>query len=488
MSQRLVVMKFGGTSVGDAERFRQCAEIVAQAAREDRVIVVVSAVAGVTDLIFRTLEAARLGNSLSAETHLRKFESVHRELMATLFNGEQQAAALEFLAEVFDRLEDSVRALLALASGISSETTDSLVALGERISAWTLAGLLESQRCPSQFVRAEDAIVTDQNFGNAVPDAQATRDKCQRALLPLLEGGAVPVVAGYSGSTPDGRTTTLGRGGSDYSATIIGAAVAADEVWIWTDVDGVLTADPRICPAATTLPEISFAEAIELSYYGAKVIHAKAAYPAADAGFPVWIKNSFRPQTPGTRISRAPEPMNSPVKAVTCVKEAALLTLIAPRDVHPVDLWGRLFLRLGQEHIETLFATQSSPEHTLGLVLRKEDSARVLRLVQSVFRIELAQGVLAPVEVNHVAVIAVLGESMKGTCGILGRVFTAVARRQVSVIAVAQGASELSICFAVPAPAAVEVVRAVHDEFFAGADFAIPVCLRPTIPATTGAR
>jgi bifunctional aspartokinase / homoserine dehydrogenase 1 len=488
MSQRLLVMKFGGTSVGDAGRFRQCAEIVAQAAREDRVIVVISAVAGVTDLIFRTIEAARHGNSSAAETHLKKFESVHRELVTELFEGEQRAAAFDFLAQVFNRLEDSVRALLALGSGISAETADSLVALGERISAWALAGCLESQRCPSQFVRAEDAIVTDSNFGSAIPDLQATQASCQRVLLPLLERGAVPVVAGYSGATPDGRTTTLGRGGSDYSATIVGAAVGADEVWIWTDVDGVLTADPRICPAATTLLEISFAEAIELSYYGAKVIHPKAAYPAADAGFPVWIKNSFRPLTPGTRISRAPAPMNSPVKSVTCVKEAALLTLVTPRDVHPVDLWGRLFLRLGQEHIETLFATQSSPEHTLGLVLRKEDSARVLRLVQSVFRIELAQGVLAPVEVEHVAVVAVLGESMKGTCGILGRVFTAVARRQVSVIAVAQGASELSICFAVPPASATEVVRAVHDEFFAGADFAIPVCLRPTFTAATGAR
>jgi aspartate kinase len=195
MSQRLLVMKFGGTSVGDAERLRQCAEIVAQAAREDRVIVVVSAVAGVTDLIFRTIEAARHANTALAETHLRKFESVHRELMAALFDGERHAAALEFLAEVFDRLEDSVRALLALGSGASAETTDSLVALGERVSAWALAGYLESQRCPSQFVRAEDAIVTDHNFGNAVPDAQATRERCRRALLPLLESGAVPVVA-----------------------------------------------------------------------------------------------------------------------------------------------------------------------------------------------------------------------------------------------------------------------------------------------------
>jgi aspartate kinase len=323
-------------------------------------------------------------------------------------------------------------------------------------------------------------IVTDHTFGNAAPELEATRACCQRVLRPILERGAVPVVAGYSGATHDGRTTTLGRGGSDYSATIIGAAAGADEVWIWTDVDGVLTGDPRICPHATTLPEISFAEAIELAYYGAKVIHPKAAYPAAHAGFPLWIKNSFNPQAPGTRITHGVGPADSPVKSITCVRDATLLTLTSRRDVHPVELWGRLLLRLGQEHIETLFATQSSPEHTLGLVLRKEDSGRVLRLINHIFRIELGQGILNPVEVNNdIAVVAVLGESMKGTCGVLGRVFSAVAACQVSVIAVAQGASELSICFAVPSAAAAQVVRAVHDDFFVKTDFAIPVCLRP---------
>lgn len=489
MSQgRLLVMKFGGTSLGDAARFRQCAEIVGQAARQDRVIVVVSAVAGVTDLIFRAIDAARHGDSAAAEAHLAKFESVHHELAAELFGGERLAAAQEFLGRIFARLESSVRALLALGSGIPAETTDSLVALGERVSAWVLANYLEQSGSPSEFVRAEDAIVTDNNFGNAAPDLEATRVNCRRVLLPILDRGAVPAVAGYGGATHDGRTTTLGRGGSDYSATIIGAAAGADEVWIWTDVDGVLTADPRICPDATTLPEISFAEAIELAYYGAKVIHPRALYPAADAGFPVLIKNSFRPQAQGTRITRFPAAINSPVKSVTCVKDAALLTLVSRRDVHPAELWGRLFLRLGQEHIETLFATQSSPEHALGLVLRKEDSARVLPLIKTIFRIELAQGALNPVEVNDVAVVAVLGESMKGTCGILGRLFSAVAFRQVSVIAVAQGASELSICFAVPSASAVEVVRAVHDQFFAKADFAVPVCLRPNLASLSSSR
>lgn len=487
--QRFIVMKFGGTSVGNAERFRQCAEIVAQAAKQDRIVVVVSAMAGVTDLIFRTIDAARHGDAVATKMHLQKFEAVHRELTSSLFDQSHAAAAESFTGEVCAQLHSACQALSALRSDISAQTADSLVALGERISAWVLARYLQQTGAAAEFVRAEDVIVTDSNYGNAAPDMEATHKSCERALLPLLERGTVPVVAGYSGANTQGKTTTLGRGGSDYSATILGAAAGADEVWIWTDVDGVLTADPRLCPDATTLPEISFAEAIELAYYGAKVIHPKAAYPAAEAGFPVWIKNSFRPEVAGTKITHAARPGTSPVKSVTSVKDATLITLVTRRDVHPVELWGRLFLRLGQEQTEVLFATQSSPEHALGLVLRKDDAVRVLKLIQLIFRIELAQGVLSPVQVNNdVAVIAVLGESMKGTCGILGRVFSAVARREVSVIAVAQGASELSICFAVSAARGAEVVRAVHDEFCGQSGASVPVCLRPNLSAATGAQ
>jgi aspartate kinase len=484
-SERLIVMKFGGTSVGDAERFRQCAEIVGRAAQRDRVVVVVSALAGVTDLIFKTIDAARRGETPTTMAHLQKFEAVHRDLIGSLFDHDHAGAAGRFTAEVFAQLHNACQALAALRSDISAQTADSLVALGERISAWTLAHYLQQEGHQAEFVPAENVIATDSNFGNASPDMEATHQNCARVLLPLVERRVVPIVAGYSGASAQGKTTTLGRGGSDYSATILGAAAGADEVWIWTDVDGVLTADPRICPNATTLPEISFAEAIELAYYGAKVIHPKAAYPAMDAGFPVWIKNSFRPEVRGTKITAAAHPVNSPVKSVTSVKDATLITLVTRRDVHPVELWGRLFLRLGQEQTEVLFATQSSPEHTLGIVLRKDDATRVLKLIGTIFRVELAQGVLSPVEANdQVAVIAVLGESMKGTCGILGRVFSAVARREVSVIAVAQGASELSICFAVPAARGAEVVRAIHDEFCGQPEENVPVCLRPNLSAT----
>jgi aspartate kinase len=487
--KRLIVMKFGGTSVGNAERFRQCAAIIGKAARHDRIVVVVSAMAGVTDLIFKTIDAARHGDSGATRTQLQRFESVHRELIAGLFEPQQHATANEYIAEVISQLQNACHALSALRSDISAQTADSLVALGERISAWALAGYLQQTGSAAEFVRAENVIVTDSNFGNAAPDMDTTRKKCEHTLLPLVDKGIVPIVAGYSGADPQGRPTTLGRGGSDYSATILGAAAGADEVWIWTDVDGVLTADPRICPDAATLPEISFEEAIELAYYGAKVIHPRAAYPAAEAGFPVWIKNSFRPEVAGTKITHDARPANSPVKSVTSVKDATLISLFTRRDVHPVELWGRLFLRLGQEQIEVLFATQSSPEHALGLVLRKDDAVRVIQLINSIFRIELAQGVLSPAEVNNeIAVVAVLGESMKGTCGILGRVFSAVARREVSVIAVAQGASELSICFAVAAARGAEVVRAVHDEFCQPTEANIPVCLRPNLSAATGAQ
>ena len=487
--ERLIVMKFGGTSVGDAARFRQCAEIVSDAARHDQIIVVVSAVGGVTDLILKTIEAARHGDPAATEAGLKKFETVHEALIADLFAQPQAGAVLEFIHKVFAQLRNSCYALLALRSDVSPQTQDLLAALGERISAWVLTNHLQQTGTRSEFVPAESAIITDNNFGNAAPDIEATSTACRNSLLPIVERGAVPIVAGYSGATRNGQLTTLGRGGSDYSATIIGAATSAHEVWIWTDVDGVLTADPRICPDATTLPEITFAEAIELAYYGAKVIHPKAAYPAMDAGFPIWIKNSFRPEAQGTKITQAAGPINSPVKAVTCVKNATLITLITGREVHSAELFGRLFLRLGQEQIDTLFATQSSPEHALGLVLHKEDGARVLKLVQTIFRIELGQGVLNPVSVqNDIAVIAVLGESMRGTCGVLGRVFGAVAQQNVSVIAVAQGASELSICFAVPSAAGTQIVRAIHDEFCSRQEFALAAGAQSTLPVASEVR
>jgi len=461
----LITMKFGGTSVGDAACIRGVGSIVHEAAQGDKVVVVVSAMAGITDLIARTLQAATAGTPAATEEPLREMQRRHHAVLEELFPADSREVIRDRVNAVLEQLREFCHALSLLRSS-TPQVMDVVLPMGEKISAQILAAYLGQIGTRAAYVDAVTVLVTNERFGDASPDMEATRCRCQESLSPLLERGVVPVITGYCGATAKGQPTTLGRGGSDFSATILGTAVGSDEIWIWTDVNGVLTADPRVCPDATTLPEITYAEAIELSYYGAKVIHRRAIWPAMQAGTPVWIKNSFAPHVAGTKIAPAVAPLGSPVKAVTAVTQASLLTLTTRRDVHFAEIFGRLFLRLAHEHVDVLFSTQSSSENALGLVFREQDTEHVLGAIQRLFRNELKHGILNEVSVQrNIAVIAVLGETMKGTFGILARLFGAVARRNVSVIAVAQGASELNICFAVPASAANEVVHAVHQEF-----------------------
>lgn len=462
----LIVMKFGGTSVGSAERIRQAARIVQQHAQAgEQVVVVVSALSKVTDLILSILNSARLGNEKVMEEGLGQLAERHEQVVSELFEGGSRTTVAADVQSSMSRLREFSSALRLLGSA-TPQVMDMVLPLGEKMSAHIFSACLSSLGAKGTFVDSARVVATDDKFGDASPDMEATARQCREVLLPLLQQGQIPIVMGYSGATPNGQVTTLGRGGSDYSGTILGAAMNAHEVWIWTDVDGVLTADPRVCRDAVTLPEITFAEAIELSYYGAKVIHRKAIWPTMERGIPVWIKNSFKPEVPGTKIVESLPVSSHPVKAITAVTQASLVTLTTRRDVHFAEIFGRLFLRLGHEHVDVLFSTQSSSENSLGLVLREPDTERVVHAIQRVFRTELKHGILNPVTVHRdIAVIAVLGSGMKGHCGILGRLFSIVARNNVSVIAVAQGASELNICFAVTNSRADDVVRAVHEEF-----------------------
>lgn len=469
----LIVMKFGGTSVGSAERIRQAARIVLQSAAEHKVAVVVSALSGVTDLILKAVQAAGRGNAPEMESHLQDLEIRHDAVIETLL---PEAARPEVAAQVTAVLRQfrSYCSALLLLRAVTPQVLDVALPMGEKMSAHLFVAALNQLGVPGVFVDSTRVLITDERFGDATPDIELTRQNAQQVVQPLLEQGLVPVMMGFGGATPAGQPTTLGRGGSDSSATTLGAALAADAVWIWTDVDGVLTADPRICPNARTLPEITFSEAIELSYYGAKVIHHKSIQPVMDAGIATWIKNSFQPHLSGTRIDAVIRPASQPVKAVTAVTRATLITLTARPGFPFAELFGRLFLRLGHENVDILFSTQSSSENSLGLVLRQADTEHVVAAIHRLFRVELKHGMLQPIHVSgEVAVVAVLGESMKGVSGVLGRLFTAVASRNLSVIAVAQGASELNICFAVDASRASEAVRAVHDEFFRAHDAAL---------------
>jgi len=461
-----IVMKFGGTSVGDTEPIRQAANTVRQYSLDDhQIVVVVSAMSKVTDLILTTINAARVGNANEMAQGLKQLSDRHDRTLSDLFKGEYLESLSREIRAVMQRLRDFCSAVLLLGSA-TPQVMDMALPLGEQMSALIFAARLNQLGVKAKFIDSSRVLVTDDKFGDASPDMDTTRNKCHQVLHPLLEQRNIPVVMGYSGATVDGHVTTLGRGGSDSSATIVGAALDADEIWIWTDVDGVLTADPRICSDAVTLSEITFAEAIELSYYGAKVIHRKAIRPAMEQKIPVLIKNSFKPEVRGTKIVESLPESNHPVKAVTAVTNASLVTLTTRRDTHFAEIFGRLFLRMGHEHVDVLFSTQSSSEDSLGLVLREQDTEQVVHAIQRLFRTELKHGVLNPVSVHRdVAVVAVLGSGMKGTCGILGRLFSAVASASVSVIAVAQGASELNICFAVEASRVNDVLRAVHREF-----------------------
>ena len=466
----LIVMKFGGTSVGDASCIRRAATIVKQhSGGSDQVVVVVSALSKITDLILKVMNAARDGKSEEMQLGLSQLSMRHEQVLSELFAGAELDQVSKELRASVRRLSELSSAVLLLGSA-TPQVMDMALPLGEQMSARIFVACLNQMGRKAEFVDSSRVVITDEKFGDASPDMETTSRRSREVIVPRLEEGKIPVVTGYAGATHSGQVTTLGRGGSDYSGTILGAALDADEVWIWTDVDGVLTADPRVCPEAVTLPAITFAEAVELSYYGAKVIHRKAIRPTMDSNIPVWIKNSFKPEVPGTKIVRELTTSNLPVKAVTTVTQATLITLSTRGDVHFAEIFGRLFLRLGHEHIDILFSTQSSSEDTLGLVLREQDTEHVLQAIQRLFRTELKHGVLNPVSVHRdIAVVAVLGSGMKGTCGILGRLFSAVARTSVSVIAVAQGSSELNICFAVAAARVNEVVKAVHQEFLSQA-------------------
>ena len=466
----LLAMKFGGTSVESAERIRQSAQIVRDESRRHSVVVVVSALAGITDLIIETVNAACAGDREGSEEKLGRIERRHRQVVEELFGGDRRAAVMAAIGEVLRELREVCGALLMLRAA-TPQVFDVALAMGERMSAPIFAAQLCELELDGRPFDSIRLLITNDNFGDASPDMEATTQLSRECLLPIVRQGAVPVVTGYRGGTAAGQPTTLGRGGSDYSATILGAALGCDEIWIWTDVNGVMSADPRICPGASILPEITFAEAIEMSYYGAKVIHRKAVRPAMERGIPVLIKNSFCRQAEGTRIAAQTHCNGHVVKAVTAVSPAALITLQMPNGGHFEDLFGRLFLGLGHERIDVLFSTQSSSENAIGLVFREQDLERALTVTERVFRTEIKHSMMAPIAVQRdVAVIAVLGETMKGKCGVLARLFTAVARCQVSVIAVAQGASEINICFAVQAASAPVVVRAVHDAFLGAAE------------------
>ncbi len=461
----VIVMKFGGTSVGSAERMKSVAEIVADHGQRAEVVVVVSAMGGVTDMLIRAANEASQGDRENWKNVRRELAHRHREVADQLLKAAEQATVLPRLADAVTDFENLCSGF-SLVREVTPRAMDTLSSLGEVMSANLIAAILRSRGTPAEAVDATEVIVTDDHFGNATPIFDETNAKARQRLAGLRRRGVVPVITGFRGATRSGACTTLGRGGSDYSGTILGAALDADEVWIWTDVDGVMTTDPRLVPEARILPEISYREAIELSFFGAKVLHPKTIQPVMKKEIPVRIKNSFNPSCPGTRIVPSATNNQKGVKAITSVSKADLITITGKESLTFPQLAAKAFDSLSLDDISTLMVTQSSADNVLCFAVHDADLQRVKARLEKTFELEMLHDDRVTIEVMpQVAIVVAIGENMKGTPGISGRAFGALGKRGINIIAIAQGSSELSISFAVRAAEVEEAVKAIHEEF-----------------------
>jgi aspartate kinase len=452
-------MKFGGTSMGSADRLRVAAGIISEQQNKRPLVVVVSAMSKVTDLLLETLRHAEVGDRAAVESSIEVLRLRHVETCQAL--AAEAIADVELLVNEFRRIANGILML----GERPPRSVDEAIAIGERLSAAILARHLEGTGIRAVAVSGSDVIVTDAVFGNASPQMGATRMRCAERLLPSLTQGIVPIVTGFNGATADGRPTTLGRGGSDFSASILAAALDAQELWIWTDVDGIMTADPRIVPDVAVLDEVTYAEAAELAYNGAKVLHPRTLAPLVEKQIPVWSKNSFAPHKPGTKIvSSFDEPKGA--RAVTSMSDVALVSMEPANAVlSGTRLMARSLDALALANVEILVITSSSYRQTFCFLIRRHDVAAALEALESNLSIELAHGYLKPIEVDEsVGLLAVVGEGMRGTPGLAGRVFTAISREEVNIIAIAQGSSELTIGIVVRIDKLDAAVRAVHKE------------------------
>ncbi len=340
---------------------------------------------------------------------------------------------------------------------------------GERLSVRIVAGALGAMGMRCTPVEATELIVTDDAHGVAQFLPAETRERSRARLLPLLEDGVVPIATGFIAATAMGVPTTLGRGGSDYSATILAAALDATDVVIWTDVDGVLTADPRLVPGASVLDEVSYAEASELAHFGAKVLYPKTLRPVARRGIPVWIRNSFAPDRPGTRIGNASSPANGKVKAVTSIGDVTLITVGGAGLVGAPDIPARIFSATASARVNTLMISQSSAQEDICIVVPSAETDRALKALRRALAAEVRQQNLEHINVDPaVAIVAVVGDNMRGTPGLAGRVFTVLGREGINIIAIAQGSSESNISFLVEKEDMPRTVKAIHDHLGLG--------------------
>jgi aspartate kinase len=470
MPKQTLVMKFGGTSVGSVDALASVTQIIRDAKKDwDRVVVVTSAMSGVTDLLLRSASLAAQGKTDSfsdAESMLReKHFAAAEALIKDQDLCEGTKGEINCLIQL---LVDLCRAIAILGEA-SPRALDAVASLGERMNVRLLAAIVNDAGVKAKAIEATEFVVTDSHFQNAHPDFKITAEKTRECLNPLMDEGIIPITTGFIGATPEGIITTLGRGGSDYSAAIIGKALPADDVWIWTDVDGIMTTDPRIASDARTLSEISYSESAELAYYGAKVLHPKTIRPVIEAGIGLRICNTFNPSHPGTRLIANSKSNGKPVngqviKAVTAIRKQRLVTIEGRGMLGVPGVAARAFGAVASTGTSVPLITQASSEQSICFAVPSETAPSVLDALEKTFVHEIEDDDIDRVwSTEDVSIITVVGAGMRHTAGVAGKVFSQLGNNGVNVLAIAQGSSEVSISLVVDSADTENAVKALHE-------------------------
>jgi aspartate kinase len=456
MANRCVVMKFGGTSVGDSKAIARVAEIVSGRLSQ-RPVVVVSAMARVTDQLLQMARAAGAGERRSALALARELRERHYNTAGELLGTALFTQFHGDLGTDFEELEELLRGISAVGE-LTARTSDHVASFGEVLSSKLVTAALSAHAIQSSLVDSRDCIVTDETFTRAAPLLEETNAKLQEIVLPLLEKGRVPVMGGFIGATRAGVTTTIGRGGSDFSAAIAGAGLGAEKIEIWTDVDGMMTTDPNLCPDARRIRLISFDEAAELAYFGAKVLHPATVLPAIQKNIPVYILNSRNPSCEGTRITaRSPHCKNF-FKAIAAKKRITIVDVAAPRMLLAHGFLKAIFEAFDRHRIPV--DVVSTSEVSVSLTVDSNESIPVLAA-------DLAK--LADVKYEgRKAIVCLVGENLREIPGIAARVFGELS--DVKIRMISQGASEINLTFVIDEDQVPGVVQRLHKSFFAELD------------------
>ncbi len=456
------ILKFGGTSVGNPEIIKSVIAISTKAAASGPVAVVVSAYTGVTNELLALAELAEGGND-AYRARLERLAERHFGVVRDLVPAALQSPLLLQLKLWVNELGEILQGVF-LVRELSLRTRDAIMSFGERLSAYTIAQACSATGTAAQYVDARELIRTDASFGCAQVDFAET-GRLLRAYFAASK--ALPIVTGFIGATVNGVTTTLGRGGSDYTAAILGSALSAAEIEIWTDVDGMYTADPRKVARAFPLPAVSYEEAQELCHFGAKVIYPPTLAPAMQQDIPLLIKNTFRPQAPGTRIERHPAAVAAVITGIASISAVSLLRMQGSGLIGVAGTAGRMFGALAKAKISVILITQASSEHTICCAVQPQEAVNAKQALDQEFALEIRAGLVEPAHLEpDLAIVSVVGENMRRTPGVSACLFHALGRNGINVVAIAQGSSELNISVVLGRQDEAKALNAIHDAFF----------------------